>query len=219
MPTSPRPSISVPAIRNKARSLSLRAPVLAAAILLLAACDAAGIGGGPPAANDVATAVPQKAAPAAPAGTSPEAEFPALTGRVVDEAGLLSEADEARLTAELAELERRTADQLVIVTLRSLRGRGLDLYGIALANHWGIGQADRDNGVLLLVAPAERQARIEVGLGLEAILTDTRAKQILDRDMLPSFRAARWSEGIEAGARSIIATLIEHESALRRGPT
>jgi len=137
--------------------------------------------------------------------------FPALSGRVVDQANLLSDAEEAALTADLAALESRTSDQLVVVTVPSLDGRTIGDFGLALANHWGVGQRDKDNGVLLIVAPAEHMTRIEVGYGLERILTDARAKAIIDADLLGEFGHARWYEGIRAGVRSIIATLVTHE--------
>jgi len=149
---------------------------------------------------------------AAPAGAQ---TFPQLTGRVVDRAGLLSSAEEARLSADLAALERRTTDQVVIVTVPSLEGRSIEAFGRALGNIWGIGQRGRDNGVLLIVAPAERKTRIEVGYGLEAILTNGRAARIIERDMVPRFRESRWFAGIAGGTRSIIATLIEHEDEVR----
>jgi uncharacterized protein len=88
----------------------------------------------------------------------------ALTGRVVDQAGIILPADEQRLTQQLARLERETTDQVVIVTLPSLNGEAIEKVGLALGNGWGIGQADTDNGVLLLVAPHDRKVRIEVGL-------------------------------------------------------
>jgi uncharacterized protein len=141
--------------------------------------------------------------------------LPPLTGRVVDLANLLTPAQEAGLTRQLAALERRTSDQLVIVTAPSLRGRTIEAYGLMLGNGWHIGQRGKDNGVLLIVAPAERQTRIEVGYGLESILTDARARAIVDR-MTPRFRQSRWHEGIEAGTQAIVATLIAHEREPRR---
>ena len=158
-----------------------------------------------------------EAAVAAVAAKPPTSRLPALTGRVVDLADLLTADEEARLVSTSAELERRTSDQLVIATIRSLEGRSVEDYARELGNHWGIGQADKDNGVLLVVAPTERKVRIAVGHGLEPILTNERAAQIIDRDLVPNFREELWSEGIEAGTRSIVATLIAHEREPRRG--
>jgi uncharacterized protein len=126
----------------------------------------------------------------------------ALTGRVVDQAGIILPADEQRLTQQLARLERETTDQVVIVTLPSLNGEAIEKVGLALGNGWGIGQADTDNGVLLLVAPHDRKVRIEVGLGLEGLLTDARAAKIIEM-MLPSFRAGKPAEAIERGVGEI----------------
>jgi uncharacterized protein len=176
---------------------------------LLAACDRADP---PPAAETREAAPPLKAA-----STATPPAFPALTGRVVDEAGLLSPEQEARLTERLAALEDRTTDQLVVVTVPSLRGRTTEEYAPALANHWGIGQEDQDNGVLLLVAPQERQVRIAVGYGLTPILTNARSDEIIQRDLLPAFRQRRWNEGIFAGVDSIVQTLVTHADEPRRG--
>jgi uncharacterized protein len=156
-------------------------------------------------------AVNRAAAPLAPI-----AGLPALTGRVVDNAGLLTPADEARLSAQLTALEQRTSDQLVIVTTPSLGGRTIDQYGLALGNGWHIGERSNDNGVLLIVAPAERQVRIEVGYGLEAILTNARAGQIIHDVVLPHFRRSQWRGGIEAGSQAIIATLVAHANEPRQ---
>ncbi len=89
--------------------------------------------------------------------------FPALTGRVVDEADLLSADEEAALTRELQQLEDKTSDQLVVVTLPSLQGYAIEDFGCRLGRHWGIGTAELNNGALLIVAPKERKVRIEVG--------------------------------------------------------
>jgi uncharacterized protein len=134
--------------------------------------------------------------------------YPALTGRVVDGANLLSAAEEASLTGELAALERRTTNQLVVVTVPALGGRQSADYSRDLGNHWGIGQANRNNGILLVVAPNERQIRIEVGIGLTATLTNEAASQIIARDLLPQFRAGNWFAGIQTGSRAIIARLM-----------
>src|SRR5512134_3618036 len=96
-----------------------------------------------------------------------EPEFPPLTGRVNDRAGLLSERDEQELEAALARFEAETTDQIVVATVESLQGLPIEDYGYQLGRHWGIGQAGKDNGALLIVAPEEREVRIEVGYGLE----------------------------------------------------
>jgi uncharacterized protein len=140
--------------------------------------------------------------------------LPKLTGRVVDNADLLAAADEKRLSAQLAKLESRTGDQLVVVTLPSLEGESIEAVGLRLGNGWGIGQKELDNGVLLIVAPAERAVRIEVGLGLEALLTDVRADAIIDARLLPLFREGRHAQAIDAGVESI-STLLQQD---RRRP-
>ena len=139
--------------------------------------------------------------------------FPALTGRVVDSAGMLSEGDRASLTASLADLEARTTDQLVVVTLPSLRGRPIEEYGYQLGRHWGIGQKDRDSGVLLLVAATEHTVRIEVGYGLEGILTDAATKLIIENSILPAFKAGDFPGGIRNGTNQIVQLLLANRAA------
>jgi uncharacterized protein len=134
-------------------------------------------------------------------------EFPPLTGRVVDNADLLSAADEQALTEELKELEEESSDQLVVVTLPSLQGYPIEDFGYQLGRHWGIGTANLDNGVLLIVAPNERKVRIEVGYGLEPILTDALSKIIIENAILPRFRAGDFSGGIKDGVRDIALAL------------
>ena len=132
---------------------------------------------------------------------------PALTGRVVDDADLLTPQAEKRIAARLAGLEAVARDQLVVVTVPSLRGKAIDAAGLEMGRAWGIGQEGLDNGVILLVAPNERQARIEVGTGLEGLLTDERASAIMQRDMLPAFRTGRFEAGIDGGVSAIAALL------------
>jgi uncharacterized membrane protein YgcG len=191
-----------------------------AAALALAACDAAERPAAP--ANALNETVPSRVPPAQPSeanGAEPDragtAEFPPLSGRVVDQAELLAPEAETRLSETLAELERRTTDQLVIVTIGSLGGRSIADYARALGNHWGLGKA-RANGVLLLVAPREQQVRIAVGRGLEPILTNARAAEIIRRDLIPAFRDSRWEEGVAAGTASIIAVLTDNAAEPRR---
>jgi uncharacterized protein len=129
--------------------------------------------------------------------------FPALTGRVVDEARLLSPAREAELTGKLAALERDTSDQLVVVTVNSLQGYEIEDYGYQLGRAWGIGQAGGNNGVLLIIAPEERKVRIEVGYGLEPVLTDALSALIIQNQILPSFRTGGYEAGITRGVDAI----------------
>jgi uncharacterized protein len=135
--------------------------------------------------------------------------FPALTGRVVDEAGLLSPADRAALTRSLADLEAKTTDQLVVVTLKSLQGTTIEDYGYQLGRRWQIGQKDKnkDNGALLIVAASERKVRIEVGYGLEGTLTDAATRVIIEDSILPRFKAADLVGGIKAGTGAVVKAL------------
>lgn len=144
-------------------------------------------------------------------------EFPPLTGRVVDNANLLAEPEQQALSGLLANLEKQSGRQVVVVTVPSLQGYAIEDYGYRLGRHWGIGQRERDDGVLLLVAPQERRVRIEVGYGLEPVLTDALAAMIISREILPHFRRNDYAAGIVAGTRSIVQqlTLPEDEARAR----
>jgi uncharacterized protein len=133
--------------------------------------------------------------------------FPALTGRVVDNAGLLSEAEEKQLRVLLEQHENETTDQVVVVTLTSLQGYEIADYGYQLGRHWRIGQAGRDNGVLLIVAPNEHKVRIEVGYGLEGTLTDKLSHDIIQETILPRFRQGDFPAGIAQGTQAILSVL------------
>ena len=141
---------------------------------------------------------------AAPAAAQ---SFPELSGRVVDQAGLLSQEQEAQLTQKLEALEQASSRQLVIATIRSLEDYPIEDYGYQLGRHWGIGQSEANNGIILIVAPAERKVRIEVGYGLEPIMTDALSHQIIQQQILPRFRDNDYPGGIAAGADAIIAQL------------
>ncbi|MES2473785.1 MAG: TPM domain-containing protein [Pseudomonadota bacterium] len=140
-----------------------------------------------------------------PAAAAPT--FPALTGRVVDGANILSPASESLLTQKLAALESSTSRQLVVVTLPSLQGYEISDYGYQLGRAWGIGQKKLNNGVLFIVAPKERATRIEAGYGLEGILTDALSSVIIHTQVLPHFRKNDYEGGIQAGADALIQQL------------
>ena len=143
----------------------------------------------------------------ASAAFAAEPSFPPLSGRVVDQARLLSAEREAEITARLAQLETDTGDQFVVVTLDSLQDYEIEDYGYRLGRAWRIGGAENDSGVLLIVAPNERKVRIEVGYGLEPILTDALSNQIIQNDILPPFRVSGFERGITAGVDAVIAQL------------
>jgi uncharacterized protein len=134
-------------------------------------------------------------------------EFPRLTGRVVDNADMLSVETRISLSQQLTGHELATGNQVVVVTLPDLQGYTIEEFGYQLGRHWGIGQKDRNNGVLLLVAPTERAVRIEVGYGLEGELTDALASRIIHGVILPQFKRGRFENGITEGATAIIAVL------------
>ncbi len=133
--------------------------------------------------------------------------FPALSGRVVDEARILMPATEAALTEKLAKLEADTGDQFVVVTLESLQDYEIEDYGYRLGRHWGIGQAENDRGVILIVAPHDRKVRLEVGYGLEPVLTDAMSNHIIQTEVLPAFRDGGYARGIDAAVEAVGAQL------------
>ncbi len=146
----------------------------------------------------------QPATSAPTAAATPGYDFPALTGRVVDRAGVLPTADEARIVAKSDALERTTGHQFVVVTVPTLGGHAIEDYSRALGNSWSIGRKGAKDGVLLVVAPTERKVRIEVGKGLEATLTNAEAQRIIDADILPAFRSGDFVGGIDNGVDGVI---------------
>ncbi|QTD56844.1 TPM domain-containing protein [Parasphingorhabdus cellanae] len=155
-----------------------------------------------------------------PAGTVAAQSFPELTGRVVDQADLLDPAQEAAMTAKLEALEANSNRQLVVATVSSLEGYDIADYGYQLGRTWGIGQdgdgeTEKDNGVILLVAPNDRKVRIEVGYGLEGIMTDALSGVIIQNFILPKFRDSDMPAGITAGVDAITAQLMLPEEEAR----
>jgi uncharacterized protein len=136
-----------------------------------------------------------------------EPKFPPLTGRVVDDAGVLSASTQSQLTDMLAAHERATGQQIVVVTLPSLQGYTIEDFGYQLGRNWGIGQKGTNNGALLIVAPKEHKVRIEVGYGLEGTLTDATCSTIIQNYILPSFKRGDYDAGVIAGTQSILSVL------------
>ncbi|MCA1797267.1 MAG: TPM domain-containing protein [Geobacteraceae bacterium] len=130
-----------------------------------------------------------------------------ISARVTDQADMLSAAIEQKLTSFLREFEQSDSTQIVVVTIPSLQGRALSEYSIELASNAALGQSDRDNGALLLVARDERKIRIEVGKGLEGRLTDLLAGRIIDQEITPRFKQGKFEEGIVAGVAAMAASV------------
>ena len=142
---------------------------------------------------------------AAPAFSAPS--FPKLDGRVTDAAGILTPEARAGLDAKLSALEATTSIQLVVATVPDLQGYEIDEYGYQLGRAWGIGQKGTNNGAMLIVAPNDRKVRIEVGYGLEGVLTDALTSQIIRRNIIPSFKAGDMAGGVTAGTDALVALL------------
>ncbi len=131
-------------------------------------------------------------------------EIPDLRAHVLDRAGLLRAEDARALEARLVEFERTKGHQVVVHITPSLEQLEIEDYSIQIAESWKVGQRGLDNGVILTVAPNERQVRIEVGYGLEGVLPDVIAARIIREWILPEFRAGRMDRGVEAGTRAIL---------------
>ncbi len=130
-------------------------------------------------------------------------DFPNSAGYVNDFAGLLSSGAHTQLETRLGQLEQDTTAEVAVVTINTLEGSPIEYYANELFNEWGIGQKGEDNGILFLVALEERETRIEVGYGLESIITDGRAGRILDQYVIPSFKNGNYEEGIITGVVAI----------------
>ncbi|WP_230530520.1 TPM domain-containing protein [Microvirga roseola] len=133
--------------------------------------------------------------------------FPPLTGRVVDAANLLQPQERAALEAKLKAYEDKTTDQVVVATVPSLEGYAIEDYANRLFRHWQLGDKEKDNGALLLVAPNERKVRIEVGYGLEGALTDALSKVIITTAIAPQFQRGNFAGGIDAGTDAVLSIL------------
>ncbi len=142
--------------------------------------------------------------------------FPPMTGRVVDEAQVLSPQSAAEIAAKLKALEDKSSDQLVVFVAKSLQGYAIEDYGYQLGRAWGVGQKDLNNGVLLIAVPSEHKVRIEVGRGLEPQLTDTLSTLIIENTILPAFRKGDIAEGISNGVQDISAVLLGDAEAVKQ---
>ncbi|MBO9714207.1 YgcG family protein [Sphingomonas sp.] len=137
------------------------------------------------------------------AGPVQAQSFPPLSGRVVDAANLLDAGQKAQLTQLSEDVEKASGRQFVVATIPDLQDYPIEDYGYRLGRAWKIGQGEANNGIILIVAPKERKVRIEVGYGLEPIMTDALSSQIIQTVILPKFRDGDMPGGIVAGAQAI----------------
>jgi uncharacterized protein len=134
-------------------------------------------------------------------------DLPPLTGRVVDQANVMTPESRSELETKLKDLEDKSGIQLVVATVKSLQGGDIETYANELFRAWKLGQAQKNNGVLLLIAPNEHKVRIEVGYGLEGTLTDALSSVIISSAIVPRFKAGDFSGGIGRGVDGIISVL------------
>lgn len=134
-------------------------------------------------------------------------EVPFLSGRVVDEVGILSDEMKISIENKLKEHEKQTSNQVVVLIIPSLEEEILEEYSLKVASTWKLGQKGKDNGVLLLIAKNDRKLRIEVGYGLEGTLTDVLCSRIIRNEITPSFKQGNFSLGVERGVDAIIGSI------------
>lgn len=130
-----------------------------------------------------------------------------ISTRIADNANLLSQKSKIYLQNELKNLDINTSHEFIIITTKSLKNQSIESYSINLARDLKLGKKDKNNGVMLLVAPFEKKVRIEVGYGLEGILTDIQSFDIIHNIILPEFKKSNYEKGILQGAKAIIKVL------------
>ena len=146
------------------------------------------------------------------------ADVPYLTGRVVDNAEILSAEARARVTAALKQHEDVTSNQIVVLTVPSIGSESIEAYAVDVFASWKLGQKGKDNGVLIVIVPQDRKMRIEVGYGLEATLTDGACGQIIRTWMTPAFKNRDYDKGVEDGVAAVVARLEGQGAPANRTP-
>ena len=136
---------------------------------------------------------------------------PALTGRIIDEAGIIKTEDMHTLEVYLKSLENESGIQIAVLTVRSLAGDSIEAFAHTAAEMWRLGRAGEDNGALLVIAQAERKIRIETGYGLEGALTDTKCGLIIRNEIAPAFRSGAYSKGIVNGVKAMGTAAAGHD--------
>lgn len=129
--------------------------------------------------------------------------FPSYTGYVNDFSGILSPAEKSQIESLCSGLKKETGAELAVVTVKTTDPLDVKTYAVKLFEKWKIGQKGKDNGVLVLLSMGQRRVEVEVGYGLEGILPDGRVGEILDNDVIPSFKQNKYGEGLYNGCVSI----------------
>lgn len=133
---------------------------------------------------------------------------------VQDYAQVLSAEDKRRLLSIGQELDNKTTAQLAVVTVKTLDGQPIEDYALSILREWGIGSKEKNNGALIVVAVQDRRSRIEVGYGLEGLLTDGLTGRIQDQAMIPYFRKGNYAAGIVNGY-AVTASLIAKDAGVQ----
>src|SRR5262245_31201509 len=147
------------------------------------------------------------------------ATFPALTGRVVDQANIIPAETRSAVEQKLADLESKSGIQLVVATVNSLQGEEIEPYANELFRTWKLGEKAKNNGVLLLIAPNQHRVRIEVGYGLEGTLTDALSKVIIANAIAPRFKTGDFDGGVSRGVDDIITVLTTDAAEWQQRPS
>jgi uncharacterized protein len=134
-------------------------------------------------------------------------EVPELKTRILDQANLIDAASEQQINQLLAGHEKASSNQIILVTLKDLQGYSIEQAGVEMGRAWGVGQKEQDNGIVLILAQAERKVRIEVGYGLEGVMTDAVSATIVQEYILPRFKTGDFSGGLLVGTQAIVAAL------------
>jgi uncharacterized protein len=143
---------------------------------------------------------------------------PKLQDRVTDLAKVFSKECRRSLIETLARYEHKTTHQIVVLTIPSLRKESIESFSLRVANVWGIGHRRLDNGVLVILAISDRKVRIEVGRGLEHVIPNELAKEIIKTDMVPAFRKGEYAVGIETGVLSLMKAARRYVVPLEKRP-
>lgn len=145
-------------------------------------------------------------------------EIPPLTGRVVDLADILTNAAERDLTNQLVKVEQKTGVQIALVTLPALGQYAIETWGLALGRGWGIGHKGKDDGIVIVLAPNDREVRIEVGYGLEGRIPDATASKIIQAYMLPAAREHRFATGLAATIAALERVIVDPSAVPFKAP-